>query len=543
MPAPAGGKHQDAVAAAGLKQWFALRQSTAGGDGTEETHLLKAILAQVYQRTFDDSETLSLLPSCPEVGWLVECHAHCPLPPGWLKSKVAVGDVPEYFCEASGEIQEASPLLKNFVPLAEHVIRVRLDPVHAGKAVKEVHSLARELKALVADVEKKWSGPHIDSSSGNSYYHNAKTGQSVWEHPGSWAEFLAAVAERLLSSEAFVLYGASTSRLAAAEAEAAAAATASGAKASASSLPHEAELGEEKAPLPWQSGDAWGALDALMEMGGDDKPAQSSEGTTARWEEMQQWMASQPKQTSFSAPAKTGGYPQQEKPKLAPTALPKPDPKRLPPKPKLPAVPTSLPSMPPSAMLSAAAVPKVPTAVPAPTAAPAPPAPTAVPGGPKAPALKPATGPQQTPVAATPPTPAPAPGAAAAAAAATATQPQAVQRAAPAQAPAPAAPAPAPAAQLAAAPASASLDGLDIYQLASELARLAPEGSLPGPQDMERARKLLEAIEKLPATFEALRDTKLGIITKPYKDCPDAKVKAVVNRLRKVWKEVAKQVA
>lgn len=47
---------------------------------------------------------------------------------------------------------------------------------------------------------------------------------------------------------------------------------------------------------------------------------------------------------------------------------------------------------------------------------------------------------------------------------------------------------------------------------------------------------VLEALEQIPLTVDDLRETKLGVLTQPYKDSPDAKVRTVARRLRKAWK-------
>mmetsp|Transcript_90147 Transcript_90147/g.291367 ORF Transcript_90147/g.291367 Transcript_90147/m.291367 type:complete len:559 (-) Transcript_90147:43-1719(-) len=537
-----GGSHSDAVAAAGLKQWFALRQTTAG-DATEEASLTKAILSDIYQRRFEDAEALSVLPSCAEVGWLVECQCRAPLPTGWRKSKVAAGDVPDYYCESTGETLETPPSFRQFVRLAELAIRVRLDPAHAAKAVQGVRNMVVEMQRTVADIDRKWTGPHADPTSGEEYYHNPRTGESVWDPPSSWASYIVMVGERLLHAEAFVLHGASAARLEAAEARAASAEFAAEVAKPGLVASSEAALASD-GPLPWESGpDAWGALDALMELGGDAEQTAPCDGDATRWAEMEKWISTQPKQNASAAssvgavpplkpaavaaapaPAKeatTGGYPQSS----GSTVARAPDPRKLPPKPKLPAVPTALPAVPFGKI------------APKPSAAPAPPAPK--PAGKPAPLAETSTAPAPAPAPATAPS-------AAAAAAVDAIPPAASSSTAmpPPLAPPPTpaavhtpAPEPAPPSAPGLAPSTAAPSG-DLASLTRELVALAPDGGMAGPEDCARVRELLEAIEKQPASFDILRDTKLGIITKPYKDSPDPQIKAVASRLRKAWKEM-----
>lgn len=576
MRPTSSGSHSDAVATAGLKQWFALRQTTSG-DATEEACLTQALLTEIYKRPFDAREALSVLPSCPEVGWLVECHCRAPMPSGWRKSKVAPGDAPDYYSEASGETAERAPFFGHFIRLAELSIRVRLEPGQAAraKAMQGVRSTIAELQRTATDIDRQWTGPHHDDTSGEEYYHNPRTGDSVWDSPGSWAQYIVMVAERLLHSEAFVLLSSAGSRLEAAEARAEASEAAARAAAASAAKGATDPLAAEGLQRLEAPGDAWGALDALLELG-EDAPA--GDGHIAHWAEMERWIASQPKAPSGSAaPAGTvqlaaakpaaaksapsGGYPTDAGAAVARA----PDPKRLPPKPQLPAVPTSLPAVPIGRIAKAPAPKACETAAMLPPPAPAPPAgssgaSTAVP----APAPAPASAACSTAAAppARPKEPPPSAGApaAASAAAATAAAPAAaapkapkstVARppdaaagpevakavAAPLATAAPPAVASAPAATAVAATAAAELPS-DLPSLALALAELAPDGCMAGPEASDRVRQLLEAIEQQPASFEILRDTKLGIITKPYKDSPDPAIKAAASRLRKAWKEM-----
>merc|ERR1712216_636117 len=65
--------------------------------------------------------------------------------------------------------------------------------------------------------------------------------------------------------------------------------------------------------------------------------------------------------------------------------------------------------------------------------------------------------------------------------------------------------------------------------------------SLPAESEPVAILEVLEAIECVPLTVEDLRETQLGIITQTYKDSDDQRLRAIVKRLRRSWKDMLKK--
>lgn len=615
---PVVGGHTAAVAAAGLKQWFALRQ-TSSGDCTEEAAVTKTMLSEVYCRSFDDAEAVAVLPACPEVGWIVECHCRAPLPPGWRKSKVAPGDVPEYACDATGEVTETPPSFKYFVRLADLAIRVRLDDTVAEKAHVIARHILQDAKEQAQAEEKKWTGPHIDPGSQEGFYHNPATGESSWDSPADWAKFLICVGERLLHSEIFPL--GTAEKLV----------TLSPKRKGATPDPQTATTVDEpkiaQADLP-VSGDAWGALDALASM---DESAATEENNDS-WTDMEDWIASQAKKGTrdkgtpsmppmVSGPRSPVGEASSSPPafpsslgsagpivpplslssktakasRAAATPAPSGEASSTAATDPAPAAPEVAPTSAADADVAPAPPPTTATAVVATTAGsdhPAPPADSAAKGS----APRPSDAAAPAVVSRVPPPPAAVQkslgksitggkgeggyaagdgkGSAGAAAgvAAVATKPvptsagksqqahsksgyddagksrqlprappptttSAVAGHEPVQANVAPKASPAPMPVVNPVKVNGEEERLKLHELAKELRALAPEGEVS--QDHVAVGRVLEAISKLPpATFEDLRDTKLGILTRPYKDSSDQQIRALAKRLRKSWKDL-----
>merc|ERR1712048_169610 len=74
----------------------------------------------------------------------------------------------------------------------------------------------------------------------------------------------------------------------------------------------------------------------------------------------------------------------------------------------------------------------------------------------------------------------------------------------------------------------------ELVGLALRLERLPPDAP------SSTVLSVLEAIERIPATFEDLQVTRLGVLTQPFKDSPDMQVRTVVKRLRHAWKQTPK---
>jgi len=76
----------------------------------------------------------------------------------------------------------------------------------------------------------------------------------------------------------------------------------------------------------------------------------------------------------------------------------------------------------------------------------------------------------------------------------------------------------------------------------SNLAELVKKlKSLPAEADAAVVLELLEAIECIPLTVDDLKETQLGIITQSYKDSADQRLRAIVKRLRRNWKDILRK--
>jgi len=467
------------VAAAGLLQWFALRQNSAEA-AEEEVSATKALLSEIYERRFADEEAWSVLSSCPEIGWLVECYCRAPLPPNWRKSNLIAGEAPRFANEDTGEVTTSPPWFKYFTRLAQLVLRARLVSSSAGQAKYLVRTILQETRALAGSLEARWSGPHIDPSTESEYYHCPESGVSVWDNPSSWAKFVVSVAEKLLESDAF------TDIVECAPAISAAKPTA---EAQQAQRPAATETKRVQGPTSpvfgglQQDGDAWGALDALIaDTAASPKNQVDLAGTAAPkapdWSEMEQWITSQQKMKARPAVA-TVATPARSSAESSSLKVAK----------------AALPAFGPPAVSEASSAP---AAVPKPSTASAKPKKTTETsgGGYPSAASKKASKQPPGPASATPPPPAPA--------------------------------------KAAAPKEEAGGNRAELQKLADRLTTVAAE-------DSAAICSILEALEKIPVTIDDLAETKLGVLTQPYKDSADKKVKVVAKRLRLAWKDTLKK--
>eukprot|EP00927_Polykrikos_kofoidii_P010284 TRINITY_DN14351_c0_g1_i1.p1 TRINITY_DN14351_c0_g1~~TRINITY_DN14351_c0_g1_i1.p1 ORF type:complete len:1866 (-),score=357.97 TRINITY_DN14351_c0_g1_i1:78-5507(-) len=74
----------------------------------------------------------------------------------------------------------------------------------------------------------------------------------------------------------------------------------------------------------------------------------------------------------------------------------------------------------------------------------------------------------------------------------------------------------------------------------AELTTLAERLRETSSDDTAALCDILQAMERVPATVDLLRETKLGILTQGHKDHPDKDVRMVARRLRRSWKGLEK---
>ena len=145
--------------------------ASASTEISEKDALTGLLLAAVYDRQLNldgafHSTAPTVLSSCPEVDWLVECLCRTPLPLGWHRSRGAPGEAPHYVCETSGKAYHEPPQFPYFVRLAGSVIYARL---FAKETRPWVHAVLKEINS-----------------------HASR------ENPCTWAAFVVQVVETLL---------------------------------------------------------------------------------------------------------------------------------------------------------------------------------------------------------------------------------------------------------------------------------------------------------------------------------------------------------
>lgn len=488
---------QDGVSSRdGSSKTSAHGEDVPGQCGSEEGVVAKMILGSVYARPLSDEETIAVLSTCREVAWLVECYCQNPVPPGWRKSKVAPGDTPLFACEASGDVTETAPHLEYYARLAEYVIHAYHKPELIPQLVQWMQHIAREAQTMAAGLQATWTGPHLDPSSGAEYFFCKTTNLSSWENPCTWIMFVACVAERLLQSEALSDPTGSKSEATrdttSRDNQGKDAAVPSGARSSATTSRHNQHEGSAvpSAALPSDGqGNPWSALEDLEAMQNDS--GQPKGPTNSGWAAVEEQLATQTaekamerrQQTHAAGGIATGNAAQGPGTGLATKASPmKTSGGGVPPPPPVPAAPAA-----PPARSSLSALPPPPSA-------------PAAPAAPRA--AKPATG---------------------NAAAAVATPPSTAPHA---------------------DPGGLGSQRAEIVALAARLRSLMPPPETDGTgasviklEQSAEVCEVLSALERIPATLEDLKESQLGVLTQPLKDCSDPQVRALVKRLRKAWKD------
>lgn len=157
---------------------------------------------RLYHCQLSETDSSSVLECCPEVEWLAKCVAACPLPVGWRhiqveKSKVA------FINERTHEMFDEPPTLDAFVCLAWCAIQVRMEPGKASNLAGFIHKVARNAAHDAMCLERCWTGPHYDSSSGLPYFYCPSADLSSWQSPFAELQFVSHVADSLLQSPAF----------------------------------------------------------------------------------------------------------------------------------------------------------------------------------------------------------------------------------------------------------------------------------------------------------------------------------------------------
>mmetsp|Transcript_40343 Transcript_40343/g.63006 ORF Transcript_40343/g.63006 Transcript_40343/m.63006 type:complete len:304 (-) Transcript_40343:4-915(-) len=183
-----------------VKSWIAAARGNSGHgpkDITEEFVLTNMMLQGVYNRQLQESESVAVLDQCPELFWLVECHVQNPLPPGWRRSKVAAGDAPMYFCEATGDVIEEPPTMCYYVRFAQIAAHMCYGSMMASQATASLTDIANDATLAARELQLKWTGPHTHPETGDTFYHCPSTGVSSYDDPAGWAIFVRNVATTL----------------------------------------------------------------------------------------------------------------------------------------------------------------------------------------------------------------------------------------------------------------------------------------------------------------------------------------------------------
>mmetsp|Transcript_69291 Transcript_69291/g.129404 ORF Transcript_69291/g.129404 Transcript_69291/m.129404 type:complete len:497 (+) Transcript_69291:129-1619(+) len=118
---------------------------------------------------------------------LGESAYNLPLPPGWSEhtqnSYVYFGHV------LKDEASWQHPLQTVFQETADFVrglINVGLEVAQAADAIK---THLADVQAAAADELEAWSGPYLDERSGEDFFYNAITAESVWESPAETLQY------------------------------------------------------------------------------------------------------------------------------------------------------------------------------------------------------------------------------------------------------------------------------------------------------------------------------------------------------------------
>lgn len=156
----------------------------------------RQLLEEAYGQPLSEQAIRAMVTSYPEMAWLSQCMIQCPLPEGWFVQDAA--GLTRHVERSTGEAHARPPFLPHFARLASLVLCTAHSPQEGGTAV----SLAKELRdnagAHAQALANEWNGPHIDATTGASYYHSTLAGRSCWGDPAACSRYIEQVSQEIL---------------------------------------------------------------------------------------------------------------------------------------------------------------------------------------------------------------------------------------------------------------------------------------------------------------------------------------------------------
>ncbi|CAD7975538.1 unnamed protein product [Amoebophrya sp. A25] len=158
----AGGQHDKNASASGANSRHNSRKNKRGGGSTSSKNRPHSPRVDEL-REVDDPDSNAWITS-----WLSACLLECPLPVHWRRNGRG------FFLNAQ----------TNAVSV-EHPLKVKFDEMHRHglNGVDYLIRYREEVSLELEEQENIWLGPYRDPQSGEEYYANSLTRQSVWDNP------------------------------------------------------------------------------------------------------------------------------------------------------------------------------------------------------------------------------------------------------------------------------------------------------------------------------------------------------------------------